>query len=817
MNKDRWEKLQRFFEDARRLPPDERLAFVQSSEGDYDFVSQLLRMLEQDARGSFLDREIVSIAAEIFEESEVLPFETVGPYRLLRKLGAGGMGVVYLAERHDWKSKVAIKIPRDIWISSDRLKRFTDEQRLLARLVHPSIARIYEGAILANATPWFAMEYVDGEPITEYCRANGKSVQERLQLFLSVCDAVQYAHTHAIIHRDLKPSNILVTPSGEVKLLDFGIAKQLGDSLDFSAVTRIGQHPVTLAYAAPEQVLLNNISTQTDVYSLGVILYELLTGKAPLDFSGLTPSQAEEIVRTREPEKPSLAAQRSVKGDAPGDIAPRPSPSEWADLNVLILTAMHRDVARRYDSVDALRREINHYLKSEPLAARADTLTYRSAKFLRRRRVPVALSAAALALIIGLITYYTIRLAKARDDALAEVTRTRLAREFTQNLFEGGDQEVGPSKDLRVIDLLDNGLKKANALKGDPIQQGELYTTLGSLFVNLGEYPKADSALHSAYRILASADPHSHELAEVLVDLGILYSAEGHPEHAQSCIRKGVAIEEQTAPPDPRLVFKYKTALAYSLVQNEPRAAVTILDELLKVPSSVADDELQSDVWDLLATAYINVGEYTKAEPFARRVLAYTRRTRPADHPDIATELVNLNAIQSHLGQYGKAEKSLREALYIDQTWFHKDHPETSDVMRLLAQTLFQEHRFGEAMVFARRALADEEKAYGNLHPRVVYALHIVGRLALQRGSIDEAESIFKKEITASRVLKENTDLPLALSYLGDIYVQKKFYAKAAESYRASIAVFPRSPKEHSAELAETNFKLKKALLLEQR
>jgi serine/threonine-protein kinase len=419
VNQERWERLQTLFANACQLPADQQLSYLQANAaGDEELISAVGRMLENDAKASFLDREIGSIATDVLEQPELLPFENIGPYRLMDKLGAGGMGVVYLAEREDWQSQVAIKVPRDIWISSDRVKRFADEQRLLAQLVHPLIARIYEGGTLGNGTPWFAMEYVEGEPITRYCQSQGHSIRQRLHLFVSVCDAVQYAHTHAIIHRDLKPSNILVTASGRIKLLDFGIAKQLGDSGKTSETMRLGQHPVTLAYAAPEQVLLNQISTQTDVYSLGVVRYELLTENLPLDLSDLTPAQAEKVIRTKEPEKPSSVAQQANGKDAADDTRPKPSRSEWADLNVPILTAMHRDLAKRYGSVDALRRDIVHYLNYEPLDARADTLPYRLSKFVRRRRIALAFSAAALLLLVSLIAFYTIRLAKARDAAI---------------------------------------------------------------------------------------------------------------------------------------------------------------------------------------------------------------------------------------------------------------------------------------------------------------------------------------------------------------------------------------------------------------
>ena len=826
MEQQRWQKIKNLFDAASDLPTHAQLSFVQTNAAhDTELASQVLRMLEKDAEASFLDSGAASLAAQVLEEeapqdqaladSEALPYATIGPCRLLRKLGSGGMGVVYLAERTDWQSKVALKIPRDIWISHDRQKRFADEQRLLARLIHPSIARIYEGGTLPNATPWFAMEYVDGEPITTYCQSRHSSVSQRLHLFLAVCDAVQYAHTQTIIHRDLKPSNILVTPSGDVKLLDFGIAKQLGDSFNTHVDTRIGHHPVTLAYAAPEQILLNNISTQSDIYSLGVILYQLLTAALPFDLSNLTPSQAEEIIRTQEPEKPSAAARKSAQSSSLDQNFPQPGHGEWADLNVLVLTAMHRDVAKRYGSVDALRRDIHRYLQNQPLEARPDTLTYRCAKFLKRRRVPVLLSAAALALLLGLVAYYSVRLARARDAAFAEAARTRLAREFTGNLLAGGDQEIGPSKDLRVIDLLERGVKKAATLRGDPLQQGQLYTTLGSLYMSLGDYPQAGSLLHSSYRILSSAAPQSHELAEDLVDLGLVYSAQAQPQHAAACIRKGLAIEQSISPPDARLIFKYKTALAFVFANYDPPSAIAILQGLMKEPAGMADQEARSDVLGLLETSLLDLGRYQEAEPFTRQVLAYDQRTRPANHPDIASELINLASIQYHQRQFKESERTLRQALAIDQGWFPAGHPEIADVKRILAETLFEEGRFSEASQLGNQALFDQQRAYGNLHPLIAFTLQILGRLAFERGSLNQAEQYFNQEIATLRTFDDKVTLPVALSYLGDVYLRKESYRQAQAAYRQSVALFPRSPREHSAQLATTNRKLAEALLLQ--
>src|SRR5688572_3584109 len=303
-------------------------------------------------------------------------------------LGEGGMGVVYLAERGDLGSKAAIKIRRDAWLSPARRERFAVEQRTLAQLNHPSIARLYDADTLPDGTPWFVMEYVEGVPLTAFCDTHASTIPERLRLFRDVCEAVQHAHRHAIIHRDLKPSNILVTQDGTGKLLDFGIAKQL-ESLEGSEVTRTGLRPMTPAYAAPEQVSAGRLGIHTDVYSLGVVLYELLVGRLPFDVAQTTPSELERLIVEQEPERPSVAARRTPALPVGSSRAQSASKPQWADLDVLCLTAMHKDPARRYASVEALIRDVDHYLTGEPLEARPDSLRYRTSKFVRRNMTAV--------------------------------------------------------------------------------------------------------------------------------------------------------------------------------------------------------------------------------------------------------------------------------------------------------------------------------------------------------------------------------------------------------------------------------------------
>src|ERR1700733_10918126 len=379
MDSSRWQKVQSLFHQAADLPESDRRGFLETEcAGDPALINEVLMLLQEDSRGgSLLDRDIAHVAHDVFHDpsADSQPFKEFGPYRIIKMLGEGGMGVVYLAEREDLGSQVAIKILRDAWLSPARRARFAAEQRTLAQLNHPSIARLYDADTSPDGTPFFVMEYVEGIPLTNYCQQHRCPVAERLRLFREVCEAVLYAHQHAVIHRDLKPSNILVKPDGTVRLLDFGIAKHLenlGDSVD---QTMTGLRLMTPAYAAPEQIRGEQVGIQSDVYSLGIILYQLLAGRLPFDLANRAPVQAEKIITETTPAKPSAAAAEKIaalweSGSRSKAAANR---AQWADLDVLCLKAMHKDARRRYQSAEALIRDIDHYLKGEPLEARAGT------------------------------------------------------------------------------------------------------------------------------------------------------------------------------------------------------------------------------------------------------------------------------------------------------------------------------------------------------------------------------------------------------------------------------------------------------------
>ncbi len=823
MDSTRWEQIQTLFHDAADLPQPEQRAFLQTAcGGDDGLMADVLALLAEDARGaSLLDRDLAQVAHQMLGEAN-LPFKEFGPYRIKQRLGEGGMGVVYLAERDDLGSQVAIKILRDAWLSPARRERFASEQRMLAQLNHPSIARLYDADTLADGTPCIVMEYVEGVALTEYCSQHQCSIEERLRLFACVCEAVQYAHQHAVIHRDLKPSNILVKPDGTVRLLDFGIAKHM-ESLEVPVdQTMTGLRLMTPAYAAPEQIRGDRVGIHTDVYSLGVILYELLTGRRPFDLANLTPGEAETVIVQRDPEKPSLAARRMTGPQGAGTHVPSASKTSWADLDVLCLTAMHKDIQRRYRSVEALIRDIDHYLNGQPLEARPDSVRYRLGKFIRRNRRAVSAAALGFTVVVGLVVFFTVRLAKARNVALAEAARTQRIQRFMLNLFQGGDEAAGPSDSLRVVTLLDRGVQEARALDGAPAVQAELYQTLGGIYQKLGKFDQADSLLRSALDQRRKLfGPDNAEVAESLVALGLLRTDQAQYEEAERLVREGLEISRRKLPSTHPAVAKATFALGKVLEDRGTYdQAIQVLEQAVQLQS--APDAAASDLaasLSELANTHFYAGHYDISDSLNRRVLTMNRELHGERHPLVADTLINLGAIQFQLGHYRESERFNRQALDIVQSWYGKDHPETADTMTILGQSLTYQKRYDEATALLQQSLGILERFYGPVHPRVAYALNELGNVAIRQEKLDDAEAYFTRVISIYRSVygDQHYLIGIAQSNLGGVYFERKEYVRAEQLFREALQTYARTlPPDHLS-VGISRIRLGGALLGEQR
>ena len=819
MNAERWERVQALFHEFADVPMNEREANLRDATlNDVTLFTEVMALIDADAsHNALLDQPLAVTAQSLLEPRDApLPRGKFGPYRLTAFVGEGGMGVVYRAERDDIRSVAAIKVLRDATLSPARRRRFALEQRTLASLHHQSIATLYDADVLENGTPWFAMEFIEGEPLTDFCERNALSIAARLQLLRSVCDAVQYAHQHLVIHRDIKPANILVRADGTVKLLDFGIAKPLDNTDEGEAThTRTGLRFMTPAYAAPEQFRGEAAGIHTDVYALGVLLYELLSRRTPFNFADVSPALAETIVNTHEPQKPSL-----VNATVAHPLVA--STAQWSDIDVLTATAMHHDIARRYRTVDAFVRDINHYLANEPLEAQPDTVGYRFGKFVQRNRAVVAWTSIAAALLVSLTAFYTVGVARARDAALAEVNRTQRVQKFLVSLFEGGDTFVGPADSLRVVTLVDRGVQEARGLAGEPAIQAELLETLGGVTTKLGQLARADTLLTQALddrkRLLG---PDNAEVAHTMISLSALRVAEAKYDSAVVLSRNALAMSTRHLAPDHPQIAQATEALATALENKgsykDALAAFTAASKL-RMRGSKPTPELTTNLTGI-ANNYFYLGNYVAADSFSRRALAASQQVFGPQHPHVAEDLVNVGAVQYELGKYEQAERIYREALAINTQWYGVNHQVTASNLTMLGRALQARAKSNEADSVLRIALGIQERVYGPVHPRVASALNDIAAVALARKQYSVAETIYVRVVNIYNTVYNGKHwyIGIGIANLGSVYMAEGDKVRAEHEFHRALAMYATTLPPNHVNVGITTIKLGRALLRQHR
>jgi serine/threonine-protein kinase len=804
--------VERLFHEALELPPEERASFLEAHAPDIATRDEVLALLTSDAEPAAPLRatpeELAAAAGLMPADAPVahLTGRTLGPYRILEPIGQGGMGTVYRAVREDLGNHVALKVIRGVLGDPIRLARFRQEQRVLARLEHEHIARLLDAGVAPDETPYLIMEYVEGAPISTWCDERGLEIEARLRLFLDICDSVAFAHRHAIVHRDIKPSNVLVTADGKVKLLDFGVAKLLEDDDVDVALTATGARILSPTYAAPEQMLGEPVTTATDVYGLGALLYELLAGVPPHEPAGTGPA-AWGVMLKDDIVPPSRAARRGKRasGKFPNGAPPHPTPTPAnaararriaGDLDAICLRALERDPARRYAAIELLRDDVARYLNGLPVDARLPTLRYRAGKFVRRNTLGVATAAViVLLLVAGLaaVSWQARRAERARADAEELV-------QFLVGLFEASDPEEVQGRTITARELLEEGTARARELDERPEVQIRLLDAMARAHLGLGLYDRADSL--AALALERERELHGErypDFATQLVTLGQTRRALGQVIEADSLTREALALRRRTLGDRHDLTTRAMIVLAGLLHERKGYdEAEALAREALDARVALHGPESNevADALDALATILWYSGkDIPGAEDLYREAVRINERIRGPDDLRVAGALINLAGLLPAVGKGEEAEASARRALEIRRAVYGADHPMTIHVYNPLANAVHVQGRLVEAREYYHEILRRYADFYNGDHPYVAVATNNLSATFYNEGALDSAEHYLRRALEMRTRIFGQMDATVAMYHhnLGSLLRARGDLAAAepvlAEAYRLRAAI----------------------------
>ena len=757
----------------------------------------------------------------------------IGRYRLLAKLGEGGMGQVWLAEQTaPVKRQVSLKVIKAGRYDSAALQRFDLERQALAIMDHPAIAKVFDADSTPEGQPYFVMEYVPGLPITTYCDQKRLTTRERLALFVKVCEGVQHAHQKAIMHRDLKPSNVLVVEiDGKPlpRIIDFGIAKAVTpQSPDETHVTRVGGMVGTPGYMSPEQndPTIADVDTRTDVYSLGVILYELLTGSLPFDPEQWRKKPIDEVLRQlREDDPPSPSTRLSSSEHTRAAAEKRQTELRQlvstlrGDLDWIALKALEKDRARRYGTPSELAADIVRYLKNEPVVARPASTAYRLRKYVRRHRVAVTAAAIVVLLLVGFGVTELVqvrRITRERD-------RANRVSDFMVGMFKVSDPNEARGNTVTAREILDKASNDIRTgLATQPEVQSSLMYTMASTYVNLGLFARAhelaESALEDRKRQFGAEDPKT---LESMNQVGWILDREGHEAEAEKLTRETLVTERRVLGPEDTLTLEAMDNLAIIVgKEGQYQEQEKLERDLLEIRRRVLGPDNPRTIRAManLAGAVSEQGRSSEAEAMYRNTLEIERRVLGSEHPQTIATMHNLANIVQEQGRYREAEDLYRQTLAIEERVLGPEHPDTADTMSTLANALaYGEGRTTDAEALYRKALEIEQRVVGPEHPDTIRALEGLANILSGEGHYAEAEKMHR-EILAVRqrtLGPEHTDTLLSKYNVADVLIKERRFGEAEKMLRETQEAQARTLGAENPDTLASQATLARTLMLE--
>lgn len=827
MANDQWDEIEARFEDVLNLPEAERPAFLAELHAKNPLIHrEVLSLLAADGDATeffegLSDKFVSPLVARM--DREVVPPERIGPYRILREVGRGGMSTVYLAERADgqFAQQVALKIIRGGTAdeADERVQRFLAERQILASLNHPHIARLYGGGVTETNRPYFVMEYVEGQPIDTYGNEQALSVRQRLRLFMDVGAAVQYAHQNLVIHRDLKPSNILVTAEGTVKLLDFGIAKVFsGDPLldaPSTSTTQTGQRWLTPDYAAPEQIRGQRITTATDVYQLGVVLYRLLTGHKPYQVDTTSTYEVERAVCEQEPARPStivLRTEEHTRGTQKTTITPAQVSRDRSvdvqglrrllagDLDAVLLKALRKEPEERYASVGAFVDDVARYLEALPVEARRGSAMYRVRKFMRRHWAGVGAGMAFVVLLLLFAVVYTTRVTHERNRAQQEANKAREVSEFLIHLFEVSDPDEARGEAVTARELLDRGARQAEvALSTQPEVQAQMLQTIGRVYERLGLYEQGLPLLQAAVDLSqTTAQSTPVEQAETWRYLGDVHTSMGTYDEARSAYDTALTLLDplpDALPEKARILAQL--GLLYQ--RNEQFATADSLYQTALTLQQSAFGTMHEDIVETMTSLALlrrHERNYPAAESLYLETLSLARRVMGERHTGVATILNNFAALKDDQGAYEAADSLYQQALDIQRVILGDRHPDVGKTLNNLALVREQRGDLDAAEELQRQALQIKEEALGTTHPSLAVSYLNLAALLHTQGKLDAADSLYRKALAIDEAVygPDHSEVAADLTRLAMLHHDKGNLAESQRLFEDALAILDAFP-----------------------
>lgn len=794
MNDQMWAKIETIVDKALHLPKEEQKKFIdEKCKESKELKTEVTTLLDSitESEGwlenpqEYKDEFLEEITEDVnrLNTSQSLVGKQIGSYQIKEQIGEGGMGSVYLAERSDgeFEHQVAIKIIRAEKASQENIRRFEQERTIMAGLSHPGIAKLFDGGISQDGSPYFIMEYVDGIPIDQYCQVHDCSIAERIQICKQVLQALRHAHENLIVHRDLKPGNILVNTSGQVKILDFGISKLLKEDQD--TTTQTGARLLTPKYASPEQILETNITTATDIYSMGVILYLLLSESLPFDFDNLSHFEIEQTILETTPAPPSSkvgsAKLRKVLN---------------GDLDAIVLKAMRKESDQRYRTANDFLDDLKKYQKGLLVEAREDSVHYRTQKFFSRHKQATATTAGIIFLIIGFIGFYTWQITKERNEAQTEAEKAQEVTQFVVNLLKQNHPENSQGKDITVRQVLDESIAQIEELEKSASIKGKLLQVIGHAYRSMGKPEKAQGILQKAIAVFEAEQIQNLDLARTYDVYGIIARDLGDYDKAETYLQSSADLfRDLKSFEDPRYTKALKNLAYIKRLQSDYGEAQKLIEEALALEKQHTESPNVNIAETLYITAsiYRYQGKYEQAIEKQRASLEMLKEIIDGPHPGIVSNLSNIAVLYNIQDKLDQSKKYYQEALKMAEELYEPTHPEIALISSNLSDIYLEEATYDSAKTLIVKSLKLTREKFGENHPRMATYLDSYAKFFSQQQQFQKADSIYQEalHILYNVYEKNHPQIASFISNRAHIALQEKEFDDSVELYRKALRI----------------------------